>query len=150
MGSDTTIEMTLTLIGAMGAFVPLVQAAAVDVRTRRLPDRLVLRAAVVVLAIAVFRFGDGAPGMAAGAAALALPLLLAHLVDPAGLGFGDVKLAVVLGALVGIIDWRLAPVALGVACMSALGWATVKRVRSLAFGPPLVGGAAVVFLGGAW
>ena len=93
---------------------------------------------------------SSAPGMAAGAAALALPLLLAHLVDPAGLGFGDVKLAVVLGALVGIIDWRLAPVALGVACMSALGWATVKRVRSLAFGPPLVGGAAVVFLGGAW
>ena len=149
MGSDTTIEMTITFIGAVLAFVPLVQAAVVDIRTRRLPDRLLLRAAAVVLVVAAYRLGDGSMLMAAGAAVFALPLLLAHLVDPAGLGFGDVKLAVVLGALVGIIDWRLAPIALGLACLAALAWAALKRVRSLPFGPPLVGGAAVAFLGGA-
>ena len=149
MGSDSTIEMTVTFAGVGVAFVPLVQAAVVDIRTRRLPDRLLARAAVMVLAVAAYRLGDVSVLMAAGAAAFALPLLLAHLVDPAGLGFGDVKLALVLGALVGVIDWRLAPLALGLACLSALAWAALKRVRSLPFGPPLVGGAAVAFLGGA-
>lgn len=149
MGPHTTFETTVMFAGAGMAFVPLVHAAAIDVRTRRLPDRLLARSTVVLLTLAAVRLGDGAPAMAAGAAAFALPLLLAHLLDPAGLGFGDVKLAVILGALIGLIDWRLAPVALGLACLASLAWAAVRRIGSLAFGPPLVGATVVAFVGGA-
>ena len=38
----------------------------------------------------------------AGAAVLAVPLLLVHLVSPAGLGFGDVKYGALIGAGVGV------------------------------------------------
>ena len=48
MGSDSTIEMTVTFAGVGVAFVPLVQAAVVDIRTRRLPDRLVLPGAASI------------------------------------------------------------------------------------------------------
>jgi leader peptidase (prepilin peptidase)/N-methyltransferase len=150
MAPDTTLQNAITIAGGGMAFVPLVHAAAVDIRTRRLPDRLLARSLVIVLAVIALRLGDGLGSAAAGAVALALPLLLAHLVDPAGLGFGDVKLAGVLGTLVGLVDWRLAPLALGLACLVALLWVAVRRVRSLAFGPPLVGAAAVTVIGGAW
>jgi leader peptidase (prepilin peptidase)/N-methyltransferase len=150
MTPHTTLQNAITFAGGGLAFVPLVQAAAVDIRTRRLPDRLLARSLVMVLAVIVLRVGDGLASAVAGAVALALPLLLAHLVDPSGLGFGDVKLAGVLGALVGLVDWRLAPLALGLACLAALAWVAVRRVRSLAFGPPLVGAAALTVIGGVW
>jgi leader peptidase (prepilin peptidase)/N-methyltransferase len=149
MEPDTTLQNAVMFAGAGMAFVPLVHAAAVDIRTRRLPDRLLARSFVVVLAVIAMRLGDGLGSATAGAVALALPLLLAHLIDPAGLGFGDVKLAVLLGALVGLVDWRLAPVALGLACVASLAWAAIRHVRSLAFGPPLVGATALAFIGGA-
>ncbi|MBJ7399529.1 MAG: prepilin peptidase [Mycolicibacterium sp.] len=71
----------------------------VDIRRRRLPNALTLTGAVVILAGAVVA-GLGLPAVLGGLA-LAGIYLLVHLVDPAGLGAGDVKLALALGALTG-------------------------------------------------
>ena len=80
-----------------------------DVRQRRLPNLLTLPgAAVILLAAAVA--GRGLPALA-GAAALAGMYLLVHLVSPAGMGAGDVKLAIGLGGLTGCFGaevWFLA------------------------------------------
>ncbi|MEU4315763.1 A24 family peptidase [Nocardia sp. NPDC024068] len=68
-----------------------------DIRTRRLPNRLTLPGAGVVLgcAAAAGEFGTAIRG----AVLLAVPYLVVHLLRPAALGAGDVKLALGLGAV---------------------------------------------------
>ncbi|WP_062974203.1 prepilin peptidase [Nocardia flavorosea] len=70
--------------------------AGFDIRSRRLPNPLTLTGASAVLAYAA---SAGQLGAALrGAALLAIPYLVFHLLRPAALGAGDVKLAVGLGA----------------------------------------------------
>lgn len=128
------------------AILPLIAAAVVDIRTRRLPDRLLASSAVIAVAVALL--SDAMAGAAVGALVFCLPLLIAHLIDPNGLGFGDVKLAAVLGIILGATDWRLVLPALALGCTGALVWALARRVRSLAFGPALLGGAATMMIVG--
>lgn len=80
-----------------------------DIGARRLPNWLTLPGAVAVLTGAAAA-GHAAPALAGGTA-LASVYLLIHLVNPAGLGAGDVKLAFGLGALTGLFGaatWMLA------------------------------------------
>ncbi|WP_179470845.1 prepilin peptidase [Mycolicibacterium vinylchloridicum] len=90
-----------------------------DVRHRRLPNALTLPGAVAVLAVAAW-CGHGMPALA-GALGLAGLYLVVHLVFPAGLGAGDVKLALGVGGLTGAFGpdvWLLA--ALGAPVLTAL------------------------------
>lgn len=83
-----------------------------DIRQRRLPNLLTLPGAGVILVVAAGT-GRGVPACA-GAAALAALYLLVHLMAPAGMGAGDVKLAIGLGALAGCFGaavWFLAALA---------------------------------------
>ncbi|SOX53436.1 prepilin peptidase [Mycobacterium ahvazicum] len=83
-----------------------------DLRHRRLPNLLTLPGAGVIL-VAAGCLGRGGPALA-GAAALAGLYLLVHLIAPAGMGAGDVKLAIGLGGLAGCFGaavWFLAAVA---------------------------------------
>jgi leader peptidase (prepilin peptidase)/N-methyltransferase len=86
----------------MAAVVVLLWMAALsahDIRRRRLPNALTLPGtAVILLAAAVA--GRGMPALA-GAAALTGAYLLVNLVATAGMGAGDVKLAIGLGGLAG-------------------------------------------------
>jgi leader peptidase (prepilin peptidase)/N-methyltransferase len=80
-----------------------------DIRQRRLPNALTLPGAAVVLVVATVA-GRGWPA-AVGAAALAVVYLAVHVAMPAGLGAGDVKLALGVGALTGAFGvdaWVLA------------------------------------------
>ena len=157
----TTATMAMTLIGLLGrwnnlptwwtsvatsallmsAAVVLVAAAIVDARCRRLPDRFTIAAGVAVVGAAVVA-ATTEPVL--GAVAFTLPLLLVHLVDPAAMGFGDVKIALVLGAACGLVDWRLSLVALLTAAAAASVIAIARRVNSIAFGPALVGATVAV------
>lgn len=82
----------------------------VDVAVRRLPDQLTIpafaAAAVTLFAAAMV---DGEPGRAigvsTGAGGLAAGYLLLFLCCPSGIGLGDVKLALPLGALLGWHGW---------------------------------------------
>lgn len=90
-----------------------------DMRRHRLPNPLTITGAIVVL-LGAAGCGRGLPAVL-GAAALGGIYLVVHLVDPAGLGGGDVKLAVALGALTGALGgavWVLA--ALGAPMMTAV------------------------------
>lgn len=113
--------------GIAGAVVLawLVVLAAYDIRERRLPNWLTLPGAVVILSVAT-AVGRGLPALL-GALALFVVYLVAHLL--AGVGAGDVKLAVGVGALTaafGFDVWALA--ALGAPLLSA-GCAVVEVVR---------------------
>jgi len=86
-----------------------------------------------------------------GAAILAGPLLVAHLASPAAMGFGDVKLAVALGAALGLVDPTLGVVALCVASATTAVAGIALRRGALPFGPGLVVGTTAAFaLASAW
>jgi leader peptidase (prepilin peptidase)/N-methyltransferase len=87
-----------------------VALAAIDLDVRRLPNVLVLPAypvlAVLLGVAAAVRDDWGALARAGiGAVALFAIFLVIRTVSPAGMGFGDVKLAGVVGMLLGYLSW---------------------------------------------
>jgi leader peptidase (prepilin peptidase) / N-methyltransferase len=133
------------------AFVPATAAALADLRTSTLPDRLVAATAAVPAVAAVLSTPVVGPRplltVAAGASAAALPVLALHLASPAGIGFGDVKFAAALGAVLGLLDWRAGVLMLPIAAAGACACAVATRRRGVPFGPALVAAGAVVAVG---
>jgi leader peptidase (prepilin peptidase)/N-methyltransferase len=83
-----------------------------DVRDRRLPNWLTVPGAVAVLVVAALT-GRGVPAVA-GALALFTIYFVVHLLAPAAMGAGDVKLAIGIGALTGAFGmdvWTVSAVA---------------------------------------
>lgn len=137
---------------AVAAFViaTLCVLAAIDVAERRLPNRIVLPSVAVVLTAQIALRPDRALEWILAAVGASLILLLPLLVYPAGLGMGDVKLALLLGAALG----SAVITALLVASLVAAGWAAFLLLRSggaargtaMPFGPCLAIGAVVALL----
>jgi leader peptidase (prepilin peptidase) / N-methyltransferase len=137
--ADGSIPAAVTV----GALVP---AAAVDVRERRLPDRLVAFGGLVLLTATLVTGSVAVHAVLAGVTVLAGPILLLHLVSPAAMGFGDVKLAVVLGAAIGTWDWRLALAAMCLASAFGAALGLLRRSDTVAFGAHLVAASVVALL----
>lgn len=137
---------------AVAAFfcAALVAVSATDIERFVIPNRVVLPAAAVVLAAQTL-IHPSVEWVAAAFGASAF-LLLAALAYPAGMGMGDVKLALLLGAMLG----RTVPVALMIGMVSALVPAVVLLARHgsaarkmrIPFGPFLaLGGVVALFAG---
>ena len=97
-----------------------------DIRQRRLPNWLTVPGAVVILVCAAWQ-GHGVPALAGAVSLFAIYFAL-HVIAPAGMGAGDVKLAIGIGALTGAFGvdvWSLA--ALGAPLLTA-GWAVVLLI----------------------
>jgi leader peptidase (prepilin peptidase)/N-methyltransferase len=128
----------------------LVAVSATDLEHRIIPNRIVLPAAAVVLVAQTAV--DPSPEWAIAAVAAAAFLLAAALVYPAGMGMGDVKLCLLLGAMLG----RTVPIALFVGTFSALAPGIVLLVRhgqkarkmGIPLGPFLALGAVVALFWG--
>jgi leader peptidase (prepilin peptidase) / N-methyltransferase len=129
----------------------LVAISATDLERRIIPNAVVLPAAVLVL---VLRMLDrpSVEWAAAGLAAAAF-LFVAALIKPGGMGMGDVKLALLLGVMLG----RTVPVALFVGMLAALAPSAIlfarhgmkARKMTIPFGPFLaLGGVVALFVGG--
>jgi leader peptidase (prepilin peptidase) / N-methyltransferase len=137
---------------AVAAFfcAALVAVTATDLEHRIIPNRIVLPATVLVLA-AQTALSPSVEWVAAafGASAFLFVFALAH---PAGMGMGDVKLALLMGAALG----RTVPVALMVGMVAAMAPALVLIVRhgskarkmGIPFGPFLALGSAVALFAG--
>ena len=131
----------------MGA---LVVVSATDLERRIVPNRVVLPAAAAVLALQTV--SHPSPQWALGALGAAGFLLLAALAYPGGMGMGDVKLALLIGALLG----RTTPVGIMLGLLLALVPSVVllarhgARARRLAipFAPFLAAGAVVALFAG--
>ena len=98
-----------------------------DIRERRLPNWLTMPGAALILAVAA-AVGHGVPSLL-GAVGLAGLYLAVHLISPAAMGAGDVKLAVGVGGLTGAFGvdvWALAAVA---APLLTAIWACVAVIR---------------------
>lgn len=101
--------------GVLGCGIVVAWAAAltlVDIRVRRLPNALTLTGALVIL-VGAAAAGRGTLALVGGLALSGLYLVV-HLAYPSGMGAGDVKLALALGALTGAFGlavWTLAALA---------------------------------------
>jgi leader peptidase (prepilin peptidase) / N-methyltransferase len=139
-----------TALVAMVFCAALVAVSATDFEHRIIPNRIVVPAAAIVLVARTVI--DPSPEWALGALAAGGFLFLAILVYPSGMGMGDVKLALLLGAMLG----RTVGVALMIGMFAALVPAIVLMVRhgsaarkmALPFGPFLaLGGLVALFAG---
>jgi leader peptidase (prepilin peptidase)/N-methyltransferase len=142
----------LTAKAAIAAFfcAVLVAVSAIDLEHRIIPNRIVLPATVVVLVANTAR--DLSPEWAIAALAGSGFLLAAALVYPAGMGMGDVKLALLMGAALG----RTVSAALMVGMLAAMVPSLVlfakhgskARKMGIAFGPFLAIGSVVALFWG--
>jgi len=139
----------------------LVILGAIDLETRRIPNRILGPSAAVssALLVAAALLG-GKPSllvpMVAGAFLYGVPMLGLAIAVPAGMGMGDVKLAAYLGLHLGWFSlWHVAVGAfsgffIGAAVGIALMAVNKKgRKQTIPFGPAMAAGAAVAVLAGA-
>jgi leader peptidase (prepilin peptidase) / N-methyltransferase len=127
----------------------------IDARTHRLPNAIVyptLLVTALLLTVAGVVTGDMAAlgGAGLGAAALGGGYLVLHLANPRGLGFGDVKFALLLGLLAGWWGWTtvwfavVAPFFLGgVVSLVLLATRRATRHTAIPFGPFMLIGTAL-------
>jgi len=128
----------------------LVAVTATDLTHRIVPNRIVLPAALIVLLAQTAL--DPSPEWAIGALGAAGFLFAAALAYPAGMGMGDVKLALLLGAMLG----RLVAVGLMLGMLAALIPSAVLLARhgsaarkmGIPFAPYLAFGAVVALFVG--
>ena len=137
------------VIGA-GFAATLVVLAAIDLRYGLLPNRIVLPAAAAVLLLQISFYPEDAAEWVAASLGAAGFLLVPSLINASGIGMGDVKLALLLGAMLGggviaallIAFLSLWPVAIYL--IATQGWEARKQAVPL--GPSLAFGSILVLL----
>jgi leader peptidase (prepilin peptidase)/N-methyltransferase len=151
-GSVLAFGLSLRAAVASLFCAALVAVSVTDLEHRLIPNRIVLPAAAVVLAVQTA--ATGSPEWALAALGASGFLLLAALAYPAGMGMGDVKLALLLGAALG----RTVAAAMMIGMISALVPSVALLIRhgsagrkmGIPFGPFLaLGGVIALFAGGA-
>ena len=173
LGAANPLAFWLALAACAYFFVMAIRLTVIDVRHHLLPDRIVFPsyaiAGVLLLGAAASQLLPGGqdvagtadagvfgvPGLRvlAGGAALWLFYFLLHAVYPPGMGFGDVKLAGVLGMYLGFLGWghvmagTFAAFVLG--GLWSLGLLAARRGNlqsAIPFGPFMLAGTASAML----
>jgi leader peptidase (prepilin peptidase)/N-methyltransferase len=150
--AGSMLAFGLTAKAAVAAFfcAVLVAVSAIDLEHRIIPNRIVIPATLVVLVANTLL--DLSPEWALGALAGSGFLLAAALAYPAGMGMGDVKLALLMGATLG----RTVSVALMVGMLAAMipgvflfaRHGSKARKMGIPFGPFLAIGSVVALFWG--
>ncbi len=158
---DSSVVVPLLVLGAS-----LVTVSVIDLQLQRIPDRITFPTLAVALPLIVVvsvqqDATDAIQAALIGSAAYFLLLFVTHLVYPAGMGFGDVKLALVMGLYLGWLGWsplypvagplRLVLYALMLGCVIGVVFGLTVQVitrkrGAFPFGPALALGCLVVIL----
>ena len=160
ISTATAVSVALSLAAFLYLAAVSIALALIDLDVHRLPNKIVLPAYVVgavLLGSAALITGDydRLIGAGIGLAALWLAYFLMAILYPGGMGFGDVKLAGVLGLFLGWLGWG--PLIVGsfaaffLGGVFAVGLLVTRRVTrkgGIPFGPWMLLGAWVgVFAG---
>lgn len=148
--SVLTFGLTLDAVVAGVFSAVLVAVSVTDFERRIIPNAIVLPAAAGVLLAQTMLHPSAEWSLAAFGAALFL--FIAAVAYPGGMGMGDVKLALLLGAMLG----RSVTVALMLGLLAALVPAvvllarhgSVARKMAIPFGPFLAGGGLIALFAG--
>ncbi len=155
-------DEVLPVVAHAALCVVLVALSVIDIETLRLPDRLTFPTAGAALVVIAGSAGAGdewaqLSGAILGAVTYFGVLLVAHLLHPRGMGFGDVKLAFVMGLFLGwpsgggiasvvVVVWAML-VGFGLGSVLGMGILVVRgRSAPYPFGPFLVAGTVTVIL----
>ncbi|MFI6457276.1 prepilin peptidase [Streptosporangium amethystogenes] len=156
--ASTAVGRAGELLAFGGLAVVAVALSFVDAAVHRLPDRLTLAAYLgVAVPLAASALVDGRPGdlLGAGLGGLALAgfYLVLLLINPAGMGLGDVKFAASLGTALGWLGWDtlvtgtfLGLVAGGVYGAALMVLRRAGRKSEIPFGPFMAVGALAAVL----
>ncbi len=145
--SAVAIALSIVLI------LLVVPAALIDLEYRIIPNRITALGAVLAVLIGVALDPAGEPQRLIAALAAGGFLLIAALAYPGGMGMGDVKLAAVMGLLLGpavaaaILIALLTGVIVGALIIARKG-ARAGRKTAIPFGPFLAIGALVAVFAG--
>lgn len=136
------VWLLLLLIGGLASFI--------DWEEHLLPDRLILP--TLFLSMLLLALGKSLVPAVIGASFWFVGFAFLAIINPTGLGWGDVKLAALLGADCGALDLKLVPVAIFVALSSGgvvalFQIAKGNRRAQIAFGPFMFAGAIAALLG---
>jgi leader peptidase (prepilin peptidase)/N-methyltransferase len=141
-----------TLLPALALSITLVAAAETDLEHHIIPNRLMASSAIAAVALwAIVDYSRLPENLIAGAAAGGF-LLLAALAYPAGMGMGDVKLALLMGAALGktvsvaLMAGMLAAMIPGLFLIARHG--AKARKMGIPFGPFLALGSVVALFWG--
>ncbi|WP_165067709.1 prepilin peptidase [Marisediminicola senii] len=146
-GSETIFLVAAAYIALVGAWL-----AIIDLRTHRLPDRIVFPSYGVLAALLAFHVLSGSDVAALGRAAITAALtgfLYAVMNRWGSMGLGDVKLGILLGLILGWAGWGAAIAGPVLGFLLAFVVAIVLLIAGkgrnthIAFGPYLIGGALI-------
>lgn len=148
----------LEVVPLIGFLTTLLALAAIDLEHHRLPNAIVMPLGVVCLlwvGVGPMTGLELKVGPAfIGGAAYGGGLLVISLVSRGGMGMGDVKLAAVIGFVVGALDLASVAVAAGAAFLLGGVIGVVALLRgagrrsAIPFGPMLAGGAFIAIFWG--
>jgi leader peptidase (prepilin peptidase)/N-methyltransferase len=128
----------------------LVVVSAVDLDRRLIPNAIVLPALVICLAAQIALFPEHWLEWVLASLFAALALFVPLLIVPTGMGMGDVKLAALMGAVLGTSVVAALFVGVLAGGLFAVGLLIRKgaaaRKQTIAYGPFLAFGALVVLL----
>lgn len=147
--TDFWLHLTWLLLLSVGAL-----ASFIDWERHLLPDRLTMPALAVSISSIALTHGlhsEFIGGLFGGFGWFFAFALLA-LINPDGLGWGDVKFAALLGFACGAIELKLVPVAILLASVTGGAYAVMKIVRGnrrtqIPFGPFMFLGAIASLIG---
>ena len=154
------VGLNWTLAGFLLFAWLLVVVAVIDAYTRKIPNRLtypLTPALLVLMVVAAFLNGEPSQALAAilGGVGGFIGLLLLALIQPKGMGMGDVKLAGFIGIGLGYLGWGYVVLGLfggfllgGVISILLLVTRSRGRRDMIPFGPYLSAGAIIALLFG--
>jgi len=152
LGAMSGVVFDFTFEAAIAAFFcwVLVVITRTDLEHRLIPDRIVLPSAVLVAAARTL--DDPSVGWVLGGLGAGFALFLLVLVYPQGMGMGDVKLAVFMGAGLGlavVVGLFLGFIAGAIpAIVLLIRHGRAARKQAIALGPFLALGAVIALFAG--
>ena len=144
-------EQSVSTPAVLGAVALLGIATVTDIRSRRVPNKLVLAGLVFAVAILIHWHSESVVQMVTAATITAAALLLIRwagivISGRIGLGMGDIKLAFVLGLLTGIHVVGILYLAACLASVTGLAGMSIGRMKftsSFPFVPFMAAGAVL-------
>ncbi|NVM94447.1 prepilin peptidase [Arthrobacter wenxiniae] len=149
----------LVLIAGLHYLVMAWRLTVIDIRHQLLPNRIVFPSAaiagVLLLLASLFMHDAGAAFRTVlGGVVLWAAYVVLRLVYPAGMGYGDVKLAFVLGLYLGFVSWGAVLWGTVLAFLLGALWGLALMIlrrgtgkTQIPFGPFMLAGALAMLVG---